>query len=152
MEKEQIKNVSLEELGPYLAQYCEQRESYNHLRDLTEEELNDKREEYALRAIEISKLELELADIKASFKSKLKPLYEDNSKSLHVIESKEDYFKDTVYPIYDFESGMVELYNEDGILLHTRPLTEMEHQLRIEMAEESAADTFSPSISFEEKE
>lgn len=150
MEKSEISGKEPGQLAAYLAMVCEDREAYKHLRSLTEEELTEKRENFSDRAIKISKIEIELAIAKKNFKERLSPLYVDQDKVLNVIEAGEDWFNDTCYPIYDFESGKVELYNEDGILLHIRPLTPAEHQLRIEMASESAAEKAFESISMED--
>ena len=150
MEKAEIIHLSPDGLSIYLAGKNSDRENYDHFRKLTEDELHEKRAEFTNRAMEISKIEIELAIMKKSFKNRLEPLHESQDTVLGIIEAGEDTFHISCYPVYDFETGMMELYNDQGILVRIRPLSSYELQQRLSFVDEPAIDPPFESISAEE--
>ena len=113
-------------------------ETTTYYKQLTQEELEQKREEYFDNQIKLSGYGEELADIKASFKDKMKPLQQQNSVLLTEVKTKQCEINGTLYHLANHESGFMETYNEHAELISTRRLRPNEKQKNIFQISKSA--------------
>lgn len=93
------------------------------------EQLADKKTRLAEISIKINDFENEIKDFKAEIGLKMKPLKEERSSLLDDIKAKGEVVTGKAYKFTDREEGMTGFYNEEGVLIESRPAT------RDEMAE-----------------
>ena len=100
-------------------------------RDLTDEELDTKRETFVDNSINVSKLEDELNAYKKAYKGKIEPIKIVNKGLQFEIKTKRVIDKGTLYHLANQESGYMESYNEKGELIGKRRLRPEEKQTRL---------------------
>lgn len=93
------------------------------------EQLADKKTRLAEVSIKINDFENEIKDFKAEIGLQMKPLKEERSSLLDDIKAKGKVVTGKAYKFTDREEGMTGFYNEEGVLIESRPAT------RDEMAE-----------------
>lgn len=93
------------------------------------EQLADKKTRLAEVSIKINDFENEIKDFKAEIGLQMKPLKEERSSLLDDIKAKGEVVTGKAYKFTDREEGMTGFYNEEGVLIESRPAT------RDEMAE-----------------
>lgn len=89
----------------------------------------DKKTRLAEVSIKINDFENEIKDFKAEIGLQMKPLKEERSSLLDDIKAKGEVVTGKAYKFTDREEGMTGFYNEEGVLIESRPAT------RDEMAE-----------------
>jgi len=115
-------------------------ENASYERELTEDELNTKREQFVDNSITVSKLEDELNAVKKAYKGKIEPLKTTNRGLQYEIKSKRTTEKGTLYHMANQESGYMETYNEAGELIGKRRLRPDERQTRLYIPGKAAND------------
>ena len=80
---------------------------------------------------EINDLDMELAEIKAEYKGKIKPLQERITKLRDELKVGGDWIKGDCFKFVDEEEGMVGIYSPEGYLLEQRPMTQDERQRNV---------------------
>lgn len=100
-------------------------------RDLTDEELDAKRETFVDNSISVSKLEDELNAYKKAYKGKIEPIKIVNKGLQFEIKTKRVINKGTLFHLANQESGYMESYNEKGELIGKRRLRPEEKQTRL---------------------
>lgn len=103
-------------------------EEKGYMKPYTPEELQGHKEQLANTMIQISAIEAELAEVKAEFKGKLKPLREKQSQMVGNIKAKAEYVTEECYRFTDDETRVTSFYNADGDCIEERPATADELQ------------------------
>lgn len=108
---------------------CDQIIERSYTKKFDQDEINARRAEYANVGIQVAELEKQLAEMRADYKGRIKPLLERMSGILDEIKSGGEWVVTTdVFLFKDMDSGMAAIYAPDGHLLEKRPLTPGEKQ------------------------
>lgn len=107
---------------------CDQIEERHYTRKFEQSETNEKREELASVSIQIAETLDELAEARAFFKSKLKPLEERKGKILEELKSGGEFIKGETYKFVDSEEGKVGWYSPEGYKIEERDIRAEERQ------------------------
>lgn len=107
---------------------CDQIIERSYTKKFDQDEINARRAEYANVGIQVAELEKQLAEMRADYKGRIKPLLERMSGILDEIKSGGEWVTTEVFLFKDMESGMAAIYAPDGHLLEKRPLTPGEKQ------------------------
>ena len=111
-------------------------ESGKYFVQLSQEEMDQRREQLADNSIKLFKLGEELKEKKAEFKEKMEPLTRDNNQLMEELDTKqaerdgETFFVPNYDPTEDFPTGSMEIYDANGDLLSVRRLQPGERQER----------------------
>jgi len=106
-------------------------EDTTYLKQLTQEELDLKREQYFENQIKVTALQEELTGIKKSYKERMEPLALENKTLLQEVRTKQTEISGTLYHLANHDTGFMETYNETGELIGTRRLRPNEKQKNI---------------------
>ena len=123
-----FQDLPKEEREQVMRDNCDQILERSYTNKFDQDAINERRAEYANVGIQISELEKELAEIRADYKGRIKPLLERQSGILAEIKSGGEWVTTDVFLFKDMESGMAAIYTPDGHLLESRPLTHGENQ------------------------
>lgn len=121
-------DLPVEEREQVMRDNCNQIIERSYTRKFDQDEINQRRAEYANVGIQVAELEKELAELRADYKGKIKPLLERMSGILDEIKSGGEWVKTDCFLFKDMEEGMAAIYSPDGYLLEKRPLTPGEKQ------------------------
>lgn len=121
-------DLPVEEREQVMRDNCDQIIERSYTKKFDQEEINARRAEYADVGIQVAELEKQLAEIRADYKGRIKPLLERMSGILDEIKSGGEWVTTEVFLFKDMESGMAAIYTPDGYLLEKRPLTPGEKQ------------------------
>lgn len=108
-------------------------ETTTYDKELTEDELIAKREEFVDNSIVVSKLEDELAEKKKEFKNKIEPVKLVNRALQQEIKTKKKEVKGLLFQMADHVNSMMEVYDEGGELVSSRRLRPDEKQTRLQV-------------------
>ncbi len=97
-------------------------------KNLTDDELAVKREDLAENHIKLDQFEDEFSEVKQNFKLKVKPLKNANKVILAEIKTKQTSVDGTLFHMANHEDGMMEIYDQEGILISSRRLRPEERQ------------------------
>ena len=125
------KNLSVEQRQDVLNANADGVENFSYTKKFSEEELTEKKTELTDLTIEISEIEEEKKNVASQFKDRLKPLIERQSELIKDCKYKSELVTEDVYLIADREKDIMEYFNSDGELVHSRRLTDKEKQLTI---------------------
>lgn len=95
---------------------------------LTPDELAARREDLADNCIKLNEKEDELNDIKSGFKAEMDPLKKTNKTLLTEIKTRQTSIDGTLFHVANHEDGMMETYDNEGMLISTRRLRPEEKQ------------------------
>lgn len=115
-------------------------EQTDYEKELTEEELIAKREEFVDNSIDVSKLEDELAEKKKEYKNKIEPIKLVNRSLQKEIKTKKRWVKGQLFYMADHVNGMMETWDETGELVSSRRLRPDEKQVRMQVVLPKAAN------------
>lgn len=118
----------VEEREEILRNSCDQILERSYTRKFDQAEINERRAELSNVLIQINDLDMELAEIRAEYKGKIKPLQERISKLRDELKVGGDWIKGDCFKFVDEEEGMVGIYSPEGYLLEQRPMTQDERQ------------------------
>ena len=121
----------VEEREEILRNSCDQILERSYTRKFDQAEINERRAELSNVLIQINDLDMELAEIKAEYKGKIKPLQERISKLRDELKVGGDWIKGDCFKFVDEEEGMVGIYSPEGYLLEQRPMTQDERQRNV---------------------
>lgn len=111
---------------------------------LSQAEMDQRREKLADNSIKLFKMGEELKEVKAEFKEKMEPLTRDNNQIMEELDTKqaerdgELFFVPNYDPTEDFPLGSMEIYDENGDLISVRRLQPNERQERIHFLKPAA--------------
>jgi hypothetical protein len=97
-------------------------------KNLSPDELAARREDLADNCIKLNALDDELKEIKDDFKLKIDPLKAKNKTLLTEIKTKQTTIDGTLFHMANHEEGMMETYDQDGLLIGSRRLRPEEKQ------------------------
>lgn len=130
MEKTKFGEVPLEDRLRLLMDNCDEREEKLYMKDLSQEELDGKRETLTTNYIKISDLDDELGKIKADFKFQTDPLKTENKVLLGQVKTRKEEVKGILFHFADQEDSMMYTYDQLGELVGSRRLLPKEKQLK----------------------
>lgn len=102
---------------------CDSHEESNYMRDLTQDELDGKRELLTENLIKMSDAEGILEEAKEVCKAVTKPLSKINGVLIEEVKNRRTKVSGTLFHIADPDSGLMETYDEEGEFVKSRRLT-----------------------------
>lgn len=102
---------------------CDSHEETSYMRDLSEDEMDAKRELHTDNCIKVEDAETILEEAKERCKAITKPLNKVNSVLISELKHRKTQVKGMLFNIADPDSGMMETYDEEGSLIKTRRLS-----------------------------
>ena len=123
-----LADTPVEQREEILRNSCDQILERSYTRKFDQEEINERRSELANVIIQIADLEQELAEVRADYKGKIKPLQERVSKLRDELKVGGDWIKGDCFKFVDEDEGKVGIYSPEGYLLEQRPMTQDERQ------------------------
>jgi hypothetical protein len=132
--------VAPEERINILRNNADKIETTTYEKELTDEELDSKREEFVDNSIAVSKLEDELNEKKKEFKNKIEPLKLVNRGLQQEVKTKKKEVKGQLFHMANHADSMMETYDETGELVSSRRLRPDEKQARLFIAKPAAND------------
>lgn len=125
-------NYSIEEKEQMLTDTCDGVKSeFSFTKQLTKDELDQRRERKVNLDIEIAKRSEEMKSYVADCKKGMEPLLEESGILLATVRNRFEQSKETVYFFKDEESGMIGFYDVRGDLVFSRRMTPEEKQKTI---------------------
>lgn len=126
-----LADTPVEQREEILRNSCDQILERRYTRKFDQEEINERRSELANVIIQIADLEQELAEVRADYKGKIKPLQERVSKLRDELKVGGDWIKGDCFKFVDEDEGKVGIYSPEGYLLEQRPMTQDERQRNV---------------------
>lgn len=123
-----LAELPIERRAQILKDSCDQIEERSYTRKFEQDEVNELRAELAGVSIQLQTLDEELADIKADYKGKTKPLQERIGKILDELKVGGEYVKGECYKFIEPDTGEVGWYSPEGYLLESRGMKPEEKQ------------------------
>ncbi len=130
MSKTFMPELTPEERKRLLADNCDAQEQTTYYRELSPDDLDVKRESLSENLIHLSEWDDELQLAKDIFKSKAKPVKEDNKVLLSEIKTRKAMVTGTLFHVADHENGVMETFDENGEFVSSRRLRPDEKQLK----------------------
>ncbi len=115
---------------------------FNYSKDLTKDELDIVKDDFSQNALKIHKFDEVLKEAKDRHKTDTTPLKNQNKALLEQIKTKRVDVTGKVYLMADQEEGVMLYYNEEGQLVHFRPLQQNERQARMFSIKDESNGTF----------
>lgn len=134
MSKTMFADVSPEDRLRLLIDNSDDREETNYMKDLTQEELDVKRETLTTNYIKLNDLDEELTKIKGEFKLQTEPLKQENKVLLGQVKTRKEEMKGLLFHFADHEEGMMNTYDDLGELVSSRRLLPKEKQGKLFIA------------------
>jgi hypothetical protein len=128
-------DLSAEERLNALRNNADKIESTTYEKELTQEELDAKREQFVDNSIDISKLEDELAEKKKEYKNKIEPIKLINRGLQREVKTKKKEVKGQLFHMANHSDSMMETYDETGELVSSRRLRPDEKQVRMQVVD-----------------
>ena len=126
MDKYLFQDMSPKDRIHHLEANADQVKDQTYMRELTPEELTQRKSEFTQESIEIAKIEDEKKKSMDNFKAQLEPHKLNHSKLLQDIKLGAEEVKGRVYVIVDHHTQMAGEYTEQGKLIASRPATAKE--------------------------
>lgn len=126
-----LAGTPVEQRAQILRDSCDQIVERRYTRKFDQEEINERRADLANVAIQKADLEQSLAEIRADYKGKIKPLEERIVKLRDELKAGGDWINGECYKFVDEEEKMVGFYSPEGYLLEQRTMTQEERQRNV---------------------
>lgn len=126
-----LADTPVEQREEILRNSCDQILERSYTRKFDQDEINERRSELANVIIQIADLEQELAEVRADYKGKIKPMQERVSKLRDELKVGGDWIKGDCFKFVDEDEGKVGIYSPEGYLLEQRPMTQDERQRNV---------------------
>lgn len=114
-----------------LVDNCDSHEETTYMRDLDQDEVNERMAVLSKNLIAISRQDDILDEHKETHKAATKPLKLENGTLLEEIKNRKTEVAGTLYHIADQEQGIMETYTEEGAFYSSRRLRPNERQLKL---------------------
>jgi hypothetical protein len=131
MEKFIMPELVPEERLQYLINACDGHEQTTYYKDLTQDELDSKREKLVDNLIKVSQAEDVLNEYKAEFKSIAEPLKLENKSLQFEVKTGKAEIKGRLFHFADHINGFMNTYDESGEFVSSRRLRPDEKQARL---------------------
>ena len=125
-----FKGLSQPEIEEALKAECYKHEMLDYQHELTDEEVEQKKNDLSLSMISKDEMEEELKQIKEEYKEKMKPINENIAELLSQIKTGYSSLHGSVYMCDDQANGDMLYYSKFGELVHKRDLLPEERQLK----------------------
>lgn len=106
-------------------------EERSYTKNLTPEEVIEKKDEYSEIGIHLSEIALEKKEAMDRFKEKLKEPKQQSGILLQAIKFKSEQKFGELHLVDDQDSGMMYSFDLSGVCVDVRPLTKQEKQLKL---------------------
>lgn len=106
-------------------------EEGKYFRALTDEEIQEKKDVLTENTIRLSDISDERKAAMAEFKAQEKPLKEYSKQLMKLVKTRQEEVDGILYHIADHDEGMMNTYDEAGILINSRRLRPSEKQSTI---------------------
>ncbi|WNH10006.1 hypothetical protein [Thalassobellus suaedae] len=120
-----------EEVQSNLEAICYEIEERSYTKNLTEEELEQRKDEYSTIGIKLSEINESKKEMMDSFKQKLKEPKLRSSELIKAIKFKSEQRYGKLFSVDDQESGMMYSFDTNGVCVDARPLTKEERQFKL---------------------
>ena len=127
----EFRKLTPQERKENLEGVCYEGKEMNYTKNLSDEEILDRKEEYAEIGLKISLIEDEKKNFLDMLKEKIKPKKEKSKQLLSAIQFKSEQRHGILYSVDDQEKGMMYFFDENGYCVDARPLTREERQLKM---------------------
>jgi phage terminase Nu1 subunit (DNA packaging protein) len=114
-----------------LRDHADKTEETKYYKDLSQEELDIKRERLTDNLIKVSDLEDDLNVIKENFKEKMDPLKRETKELLGQVKTGKEQVEGTLFHIADHENSIMETWDEKGDFVSSRRLRPDEKQPKL---------------------
>jgi len=131
MNKDFMPEMKPDERLRLLTDNCDDKEETTYYRDLTQEQLDVKREELTENLITISKLDEVLHEAKVAYKSEANSLKLANKQLLAEVKTRRSEVTGILFHIAEHDSGVMETFNELGEFISSRRLKPHEKQRKM---------------------
>lgn len=126
-----LADTPIEQREQILRDSCDQIVERSYTRRFDQQEINERRASLANVSIQIADLEQELAEIRADYKGRIKPLQERIVKLRDELKAGGDWVKGDCFKFVFEDEGMVGFYSPEGHLLEACPMTQEEKQKNV---------------------
>lgn len=109
-------------------------DSIPFLKELTQEEIDVKNMQVSSNCIKVYKLKEELKAVKEDYKDRIEPLETQTKLLCRQVETGLEEVTGTLFYFPDFETNMMNIYDELGLLVQSRRLLPEEKQGRLFVA------------------
>lgn len=117
-----LADTPIEQRAQILRDSCDKIVEKCYTRKFNTEETNEKRAELANVSIQIADLEEKLAEIRADYKGRIKPLIERMGKIRGELKSGGEWITGECYQFLDAEENKVALYDPNGYKIEERDM------------------------------
>lgn len=124
-------NETPQEREQLLRDNCDKIVERSYTKRFDQTDIDNRRGELESVSIEISELEQRLAEIRADYKGRIKPLQERRAIILDELKARGEWITGEVFKFIDHEEGRVAFYTPDGFKLEERPIQPDERQINI---------------------
>jgi hypothetical protein len=114
-----------------LTENADRIEETTYFKPLSQDELDLRREKLTDNAILLSEFEDEKKDIMDTFKSKMKPLVDENKVIMEDVKRKQAEVTGKLFHMANHEEGLMETFDENGEFVSSRRLRPDEKQATI---------------------
>lgn len=130
MAKTMFSDVPLHLRPSVLRDNCVHEEATTYLKELTQEELDIKRETLHSSLSKMFRLQEEARDVAANFKAQIKPLSDECHILVEQVDTGKEEVTGTLYDFPDHEASIMNTVDEKGEFVSSRRLTPKEKQIR----------------------
>lgn len=111
-----------------------------YYKQLTQHEMDQRRESLADNSIKHFELSEKLKQVKSDFKEEMEPLIRDNHKIMEELKTGQAKVEGEIFFVPDHDNSMMETYNAEGEMIASRRLRPEEKQQRISFLKPAASD------------
>lgn len=115
-------------------------EQTSYFKQLTQEEMDIRREQLADNSIKYFTMSEELKEIKGDYKRKMDPLTESNKQIMQELKTGQAEVDGELFKVPNYDDSMMEVYNEEGEMISSRRLLPNEKQQRLPFIKPAAND------------
>lgn len=112
----------------------------SYTKNLTEEEIVERKDEYSEIAIQLSEIEAQKKEVLERFKNQIKEPKAKASMLLESIKFKSEQKHGTLYLVDDQEAGMMFSFDQLGICVEARQLDKKEKQTKLRTLKDATND------------
>ncbi len=131
MDKNILQSETPSERRQILKDSCVKIQEFTYAKEFTKDELASKKDELSQQDIKLDKLEEEKKEITQEFNANIKKLKTERKTTLSCVRTGKEEVTEDVYLLDEQDEGVMRYYNQDGVLVYSRPLLPNERQLRI---------------------
>lgn len=126
-----LADTPIEQREQILRDSCDQIVEKSYTRKFDQQEINERRASLANVSIQIADLEQELAEIRADYKGRIKPLQERIVKLREELKAGGEWVKGDCFKFVFEDEGVVGFYSPIGYLVDSRAMSQEERQRNV---------------------